>query len=75
MQLVVPKVHVEKLHQIEDPAILQDIMVLTHSVADRLVSKLGATEYNILQNNGRSAHQVPLAVSIHMWQSFYTFFS
>jgi len=49
--------HFAKLHE-ASPAALQDVMSLTHEVAQRLVSKLGVTDYNILQNNGRIAHQV-----------------
>jgi diadenosine tetraphosphate (Ap4A) HIT family hydrolase len=45
------------MHQAEE-AVLKDVMAVTRSVASTLVKKLGVIDYNILQNNGRLAHQV-----------------
>ncbi|KAI1491753.1 HIT domain-containing protein [Biscogniauxia mediterranea] len=51
--LVIPKFHGEKLTDIPDDH-LSEIL----PVAKKLVTATGATNYNILQNNGRIAHQV-----------------
>ncbi|KAK3319799.1 HIT-like domain-containing protein [Cercophora scortea] len=50
--LVIPKFHGEKLADIPDDN-LSEIL----PVVKKLVAATGATEYNILQNNGRGAHQ------------------
>jgi diadenosine tetraphosphate (Ap4A) HIT family hydrolase len=55
--LVIPKHHAAKLHDVP-AAVLQDVMLLVHQVSQQLVSRLGVLDYNILQNNGRLAHQV-----------------
>ncbi|KAL6721111.1 Adenosine 5'-monophosphoramidase [Lecanora helva] len=59
--LVIPKTHGAKLTDIPDEQ-LQEIM----PVAKRLASATGAENYNILQNNGRLAHQVVDHVHFHM---------
>ncbi|KAK6953378.1 hypothetical protein Daesc_005681 [Daldinia eschscholtzii] len=51
--LVIPKFHGAKLADIPDDQ-LSEIL----PVAKKLVAATGATNYNILQNNGRIAHQV-----------------
>ncbi|KAI1424254.1 HIT-like domain-containing protein [Xylaria sp. FL1777] len=51
--LVIPKFHGAKLTDIPDDH-LSEIL----PVAKKLVTATGATNYNILQNNGRIAHQV-----------------
>ncbi|KAG5518671.1 hypothetical protein PMAC_002640 [Pneumocystis sp. 'macacae'] len=59
--LVVPKEHAEKMHQLSD-ASLGDLLPL----AKRLVNAMGLEDYNILQNNGRLAHQVVDHVHFHL---------
>ncbi|MCJ1414590.1 Adenosine 5'-monophosphoramidase [Xylographa parallela] len=60
-QLVIPKHHGEKLTDIPDEQ-LREIL----PVAKKLVLATGAEDYNILQNNGRIAHQVVDHVHFHM---------
>eukprot|EP01120_Amphizonella_sp_Union-15-10_P015574 TRINITY_DN8046_c0_g1_i1.p1 TRINITY_DN8046_c0_g1~~TRINITY_DN8046_c0_g1_i1.p1 ORF type:complete len:165 (+),score=31.07 TRINITY_DN8046_c0_g1_i1:61-555(+) len=50
--LVIPKVHSEFLHEISDEA-LADIL----PVVKKIAIAIGSPNYNILQNNGRLAHQ------------------
>ncbi|KAI1080296.1 HIT domain-containing protein [Whalleya microplaca] len=59
--LVIPKFHGEKLSDIPDEH-LSEIL----PVAKKLVTATGATNYNILQNNGRIAHQEVDHVHFHM---------
>ncbi|KDN46944.1 hypothetical protein RSAG8_04021, partial [Rhizoctonia solani AG-8 WAC10335] len=59
--LVVPKYHGEKLHDIPDEY-LADVM----PVAKKIAIATGATDYNILQNNGKIAHQVVPHVHFHV---------
>ncbi|KAL2194941.1 HIT-like domain-containing protein [Corynascus similis CBS 632.67] len=59
--LVIPKFHGEKLTDIPDDH-LTDIL----PIAKRLVKATGALEYNILQNNGKGAHQEVGHVHFHM---------
>lgn len=51
--LIIPKWHGAKLHQIPDEH-LEAMM----PAAKRLIHALGVDNYNLLQNNGRLAHQV-----------------
>ncbi|TDZ19735.1 Hit family protein 1 [Colletotrichum orbiculare MAFF 240422] len=59
--LVIPKHHGAKLADIPDGH-LSEIL----PVVKKLVSASGATDYNLLQNNGRVAHQVVDHVHFHM---------
>ncbi|KAF9967014.1 Adenosine 5'-monophosphoramidase [Actinomortierella ambigua] len=59
--LVIPKYHGEKLHDIPD-----DYLTDTLIVAKKVVRALGADNYNILQNNGRIAHQFVDHVHFHI---------
>ncbi|KAJ2746611.1 Adenosine 5'-monophosphoramidase [Coemansia sp. BCRC 34301] len=59
--LVVPKFHAEKMHQLPDE-FLADAM----PVAKKIAVALGADNYNILQNNGRLAHQEVPHVHFHI---------
>ncbi|KAI1122044.1 HIT-like domain-containing protein [Nemania abortiva] len=59
--LVIPKFHGAKLTDIPDDH-LSEIL----PVAKKLVTATGAVDYNILQNNGRIAHQVVDHVHFHM---------
>lgn len=51
--LIIPKYHAAKMHELPDDS-LADIL----PVAKKVAIATGATEYNVLQNNGRLAHQV-----------------
>ncbi|GAW24987.1 hypothetical protein ANO14919_145850 [Xylariales sp. No.14919] len=59
--LVIPKFHGAKLTDIPDDHLAEIL-----PVAKKLVSATGATDYNILQNNGRIAHQIVDHVHFHM---------
>ncbi|OHE98550.1 HIT domain-containing protein [Colletotrichum orchidophilum] len=59
--LVIPKHHGAKLSDIPDDQ-LSEIL----PVVKKLVAATGATDYNILQNNGRIAHQLVDHVHFHM---------
>ncbi|KAI5813847.1 HIT domain protein [Pyronema omphalodes] len=59
--LVIPKSHGEKLHDIPDDE-LSELL----PIAKKLALAVGATDYNILQNNGRIAHQEVDHVHVHM---------
>jgi len=52
LQMVIPKHHGAKLTDIPDDQLTEIL-----PVAKKLVLASGATNYNILQNNGRLAHQ------------------
>lgn len=51
-QLIIPKSHGQKLTEIPD-----DELAEAMPVAKKIAAALGAENYNILQNNGRLAHQ------------------
>ncbi|KAF5677295.1 hit family 1 [Fusarium heterosporum] len=59
--LVIPKHHGAKLADIPDDQ-LEEIL----PVVKKIVHATGATDYNILQNNGRIAHQEVDHVHFHM---------
>ncbi|KAK6359582.1 Adenosine 5'-monophosphoramidase [Orbilia brochopaga] len=59
--LVIPKTHGEKLTDIPDDELAEML-----PVAKKLALAVGAKDYNILQNNGRIAHQVVGHVHVHM---------
>ncbi|KAI9833836.1 MAG: Adenosine 5'-monophosphoramidase [Phylliscum demangeonii] len=59
--LVIPKHHGAKLTDIPDDQ-LQEILPVTK----RIARAVGAVDYNVLQNNGRIAHQVVDHVHFHM---------
>ncbi|TPX46870.1 hypothetical protein SeLEV6574_g02969 [Synchytrium endobioticum] len=50
--LVIPKAHAQYLHEVPDES-LADLL----PVAKKIASAIGAKNYNVLQNNGRLAHQ------------------
>ena len=52
VQLVIPKHHGEKLTDIPDDSLAELL-----PVAKKIASAVGAKDFNILQNNGRIAHQ------------------
>ncbi|KAM7221930.1 HIT-like domain containing protein [Rhypophila decipiens] len=59
--LVIPKVHGEKLTDIPDDH-LSELL----PIAKKLAIASGAKDFNILQNNGRIAHQEVDHVHVHM---------
>ncbi|OQO12500.1 hypothetical protein B0A48_03142 [Cryoendolithus antarcticus] len=59
--LVIPKFHGAKLADIPDDS-LQELL----PVAKKIALASGAENYNILQNNGKLAHQVVDHVHVHM---------
>ncbi len=61
LQLVVPKHHGEKLVDIPDDALAEILPVVK-----KLAAASGAENYNVLQNNGRLAHQEVDHVHFHM---------
>jgi len=58
---VIPKYHAEKLHEVPDEY-LADAM----PIAKKIALAIGATDYNVLQNNGRIAHQEVDHVHFHV---------
>ncbi|QKX63370.1 uncharacterized protein TRUGW13939_10540 [Talaromyces rugulosus] len=59
--LIIPKYHGAKLVDIPDDS-LTEVLPL----AKRIAKATGAADYNILQNNGRAAHQVVDHVHFHV---------
>jgi len=59
--LIIPKEHAEKMHDLSDDS-LTDILV----VAKKIALAQGVKDYNILQNNGKIAHQVVMHVHFHL---------
>ncbi|KAF9478217.1 HIT-like protein [Pholiota conissans] len=59
--LVIPKYHAEKVHELPDEY-LHDILPLSKKIA----LAQGSENYNILQNNGRLAHQEVPHVHFHV---------
>jgi diadenosine tetraphosphate (Ap4A) HIT family hydrolase len=59
--MVIPKTHGAKLHEIPDDE-LSELL----PVAKKLALAMGVADYNILQNNGRIAHQEVDHVHVHM---------
>ncbi|KAI3623988.1 HNT1 [Malassezia furfur] len=59
--LIIPKYHAAKFHELPDDT-LSDIL----PVAKKIALATGATDYNLLQNNGRIAHQVVDHVHFHV---------
>ncbi|KZS89497.1 HIT-like protein [Sistotremastrum niveocremeum HHB9708] len=59
--LVIPKYHAEKLHELPDEYLAEAM-----PIAKKLALAIGAPDYNILQNNGKNAHQVVPHVHFHV---------
>jgi len=59
-QMVIPKTHGAKLHEIPDDE-LSELLPM----AAKLARAVGSVDYNILQNNGRLAHQEVDHVHVH----------
>ncbi|KDR82539.1 hypothetical protein GALMADRAFT_57602, partial [Galerina marginata CBS 339.88] len=59
--LVIPKYHTEKVHELPDEY-LHDVL----PIAKKIALAQGVPNYNILQNNGRLAHQEVPHVHFHV---------
>ncbi|KAL1936972.1 hypothetical protein VTO73DRAFT_2824 [Trametes versicolor] len=59
--LIIPKYHAEKLHEVPDEY-FADVL----PAAKKIAIALGAENYNLLQNNGRIAHQEVDHVHFHV---------
>jgi len=59
--LIIPKFHGEKLTDIPD-----DYLTEVLPIAKKIALATGAADYNILQNNGRNAHQEVMHVHFHV---------
>ncbi|TBU25122.1 HIT-like protein [Dichomitus squalens] len=59
--LIIPKYHAEKFHEVPDEY-LGDVL----PAAKKIALALGAENYNLLQNNGRIAHQEVDHVHFHV---------
>ncbi len=63
--LVIPKERVALLHELSDEQAAAIGRVLPR-IARAVLEATGATEYNVLQNNGAGAHQAVLHVHFHL---------
>lgn len=63
--LVIPKERVAHLHQLSDDAAAAIGCALPR-VARAVMAATGATAYNVLQNNGATAHQAVFHVHFHI---------
>ena len=59
--LIIPKTHAEKLHQVPEEELIEILVS-----AKNLAIKAGVEDYNVLQNNGRIAHQIIMHVHFHL---------
>src|SRR6476619_4372347 len=67
--LVIPKERKAQLHQLSDESAAAVGRVLPR-VCRAVMRATGATDYNILQNNGTAAHQVVMHVHFHVIPKF-----
>jgi histidine triad (HIT) family protein len=67
--LVVPKKHFVQAHEM-DAASWEAVADALNQVSKRLTDCLGVEDYNILQNNGKLAHQVVMHVHFHVIPKF-----
>ncbi len=63
--LVIPKERKAQLHQLSDEAAAAVGRVLPR-LCRAVLRATGATDYNVLQNNGSAAHQVVMHVHFHI---------
>lgn len=63
--LVIPKERKAQLHQLSDESAAAIGRVLPR-ICRAVMRATGATDYNILQNNGSAAHQVVMHVHFHI---------
>jgi len=59
--LIIPKFHAEKMHELADEYLADAL-----PIAKKIAIAQGAENYNILQNNGRIAHQFVDHVHFHV---------
>lgn len=62
--LMIPKMHGERLHQLDEDY-LADLLPVASRIARKTLGEKGI-DYNILQNNGRLAHQEVDHVHFHI---------
>ncbi len=67
--LVIPKERVAQLHELSDDAAAAVGRVLPR-LCRAVLAATGATAYNVLQNNGASAHQAVFHVHFHIIPRF-----
>ncbi len=67
--LIIPKERAAHLHELSDESAAAIGRVLPR-LARAVLAATGATDYNILQNNGRTAHQVVMHVHFHIIPRF-----
>ncbi len=67
--LVIPKERKAFLHELSDAAAAAIGLVLPR-LSRALMAATGATNYNVLQNNGAQAHQVVMHVHFHIIPRF-----
>ena len=63
--LVIPKERAAYLHELSDESAAAIGRVLPR-LARAVLEATGASDYNILQNNGRAAHQVVMHIHFHI---------
>jgi histidine triad (HIT) family protein len=63
--LVIPKEPAEKLHELSEESAAAIGRVLPR-IAKAVVAVTGASDYNVLQNNGAPAHQAVMHVHFHI---------
>lgn len=62
---MIPKYHGERLTDVPAPY-LAELLPIAARVAEKVLPHVGAEDFNILQNNGRRAHQQVMHVHVHM---------
>lgn len=67
--LVIPKSHAVTLDQLSDEDAAACAAVIPR-VARAILKATGATDWNLLQNNGKAAHQVVMHVHFHIIPRF-----
>jgi histidine triad (HIT) family protein len=67
--LIIPKTHAERLDQMSQ-ADAGACMAIAPKLAGAIAKATGATGYNLLQNNGRIAHQAVMHVHFHIIPKF-----
>lgn len=63
--LVIPKERVARMHELSDDAAAELGRALPR-VARAVMAATGASDYNLLQNNGKAAHQEVMHVHVHV---------
>jgi histidine triad (HIT) family protein len=63
--LIIPKRHFEKAHEMDRES-AEAVGEAILEVSKKLVKKAGVLDYNVLQNNGKLAHQEVMHVHFHV---------